>query len=81
VLAIACLLLLALIFDLFQLLPESKEGFDIELLCLKMKNKDDPQAAQFQAFQVKTKFKVFRVCGFIVKVYPPNASFLLSNII
>jgi len=70
-----------LILDLFQLVPESKEGIDIELLLLKMKIKDEKSKVLLDEdeIQVNTNFKVFRLCGFILKVYPPTLSFMLSK--
>jgi len=80
ILTIAALLLIALILDLFQLVPESKEGIDIELLLLKMRIKDEKSKVLLDEdeIQVNTNFKVFRLCGFILKVYPPTLSFMLN---
>jgi len=79
-LALASILIILSILELFHFVPESKEDVDLELYFrhLKKKKGTTTLSKEDEEFIFKNKFGTFRAFSHIVKFYPPGFSYLLN---
>lgn len=79
-LALASILIILSILELFHFVPESKEDVDLELYFrhLKKKKGTTTLSKEDEEFILKNKFGTFRAFGNIIKFYPPGFSYLLN---
>jgi len=79
-LALASILILSSVLELFHVIHESKEEFDLELYFRDLKRKKGMTtlSKEDEDFILKNKFWTFRSFGYIFKFYPPGFTYLLN---
>jgi hypothetical protein len=79
-LGLASFLIILSVLELFHVLSESKEEFDLELYFRELKRKKGTTtlSKEDEDFILKKKFWTFRSFGYIIKFYPPGFPYLLS---
>ena len=79
-LALASILIIFSVLELFHVVHESKEDFDLELYFrdLKKKKGTTTLSKEDEDFILKRNFWTFRSFSYIVKFYPPGFNYLLS---